>query len=154
MNNELLLIISTIFIYSSVVLFYRFLGKNGLYCWTVLATLAANIEVLIVVDAFGMEQTLGNILFASTFLVTDILSETQGKKEAQKSVNIGIFVSLLFMALTLIWQYYIPSVNDWALSSINTLFAITPRMILVSILVYIIVQKFDVWFYHTIWEFT
>ena len=80
MNNELLLILSIIGVYSSVVLAYRFLGKSGLYCWTVLATIAANIEVLIVIDAFGMEQTLGNILFASTFLVTDILSETEGKK--------------------------------------------------------------------------
>ena len=29
---------------------------------TTLATIAANIEVLIVVDAFGMEMTLGNVL--------------------------------------------------------------------------------------------
>ncbi len=61
MPNELLLILSLILIYACVVLFYRFLGKSGLYCWTVLATIAANIEVLIVVNAFGMEQTLGNL---------------------------------------------------------------------------------------------
>ena len=73
-----------------MVLAYKFLGKTGLYCWTVIATIAANIEVLIVVDAFGMEMTLGNILFASTFLVTDILSEKEGKKESQKAVIIGI----------------------------------------------------------------
>ena len=90
MNNELLLILSILFIYTCVVLFYRFLGKTGLYCWTVLATIAANIEVLIVIDAFGMEQTLGNILFASTFLVTDILSETEGRKYANTAVKIGI----------------------------------------------------------------
>ena len=90
MNNELLLILSLVLIYTCVVLFYRFLGRSGLYCWTVLATIAANIEVLIVVDAFGMEQTLGNILFASTFLVTDILSETEGKRAANKAVLIGI----------------------------------------------------------------
>ena len=54
MPNELLLILSLILIYACVVLFYRFLGKSGLYCWTVLATIAANIEVLIVVNAFGM----------------------------------------------------------------------------------------------------
>ena len=86
MSNELLLIISVIVIYSAVVLFYRFFGKAGVYCWTVLATVAANIEVTMVVDAFGMEQTLGNILFASTFLATDILSETAGRKAANKAV--------------------------------------------------------------------
>ena len=56
-------------------LFYRLFGKNGLLAFNVMATLLANIEVLLVVRAFGIEMTLGNVLFASTFLITDILSE-------------------------------------------------------------------------------
>lgn len=68
----------------------------------------ANIEVLILVHAFGMEQTLGNILFASTFLVTDILSELAGKKEADKAVNIGILTSVSFMILAQLWLLYQP----------------------------------------------
>lgn len=154
MNNELLLIISTIFIYSSVVLFYRFLGKNGLYCWTVLATLAANIEVLIVVDAFGMEQTLGNILFASTFLVTDILSEIYGKKSAQKAVNIGIMCSIAFIIISQTWLLYTPNQNDWASEHIHFIFSNTPRLMISSIAVYAIVQAFDVFIYHAIWNKT
>ena len=46
---------------------------------TVFATITANIEVLLLIDAFGMEMTLGNILFAMTFLITDILSERKEK---------------------------------------------------------------------------
>ena len=72
MSNELLLIITLIVEYSAVVLMYKYLGRDGLYLWTVLATITANIEVLILVKAFGMEMTLGNVLFATTFLVTDI----------------------------------------------------------------------------------
>lgn len=154
MSNELLLIISVIVIYSSVVLFYRFLGNSGLYCWTVLATIAANIEVLIVVDAFGMEQTLGNILFASTFLVTDILSETEGKKAAQKAVVIGIAASILFILISQSWMLYTPNENDWASSSIVAIFQNTPRLMLSSIAVYAIVQVFDVFAYHAIWKLT
>jgi len=71
MINELLLIISLLVIYGGVLLAYRFFGKTGLYCWTVFATITANIEVLLMIKAFGMEQTLGNLLFASTFLVTE-----------------------------------------------------------------------------------
>ena len=81
MPNELLLILSLFFLFGSVLVFYRLFGKLGLYVWTVIATIAANIEVLILVDAFGLEQTLGNVLFATTFLVTDILSENHSKKE-------------------------------------------------------------------------
>ena len=95
--NEILLVLSLLVIYGSVLLVYRLFGKSGLYCFTAIATITANIEVLIMVDAFGMEQTLGNILFASTFLVTDIISEVDGKKAAQKAVNIGIFTSLFFI---------------------------------------------------------
>ena len=82
MTNELLLILSFILIYGSIVLFYRLYGKGGLLAMNVLVTILANIEVLLLVDAFGIEMTLGNVLFASTFLITDVLSENHSKKEA------------------------------------------------------------------------
>ncbi|MCI8314493.1 MAG: queuosine precursor transporter [Lachnospiraceae bacterium] len=154
MRNEFLLILSLVFIYTCVVLFYRFLGKAGLYCWTVLATIAANIEVLIVVNAFGMEQTLGNILFASTFLVTDILSETEGKRAANKAVLIGILTSGIFILISQSWMLYTPNANDWASPAIASVFANTPRLMLSSIIVYAIVQAFDVFAYHAIWTKT
>lgn len=154
MNNELLLILSLVLIYTCVVLFYRFLGNAGLYCWTVLATIAANIEVLIVVNAFGMEQTLGNILFASTFLVTDILSETEGKHAANKAVLIGILTSGVFILISQSWMLYTPNDNDWASPAIASVFSNTPRLMLSSIIVYAIVQAFDVFAYHAIWAKT
>ena len=152
--NELLLIGSVIVIYSGVVLAYKFGGKTGLYCFNVLATILANIEVLIVVEAFGMEMTLGNILFASTFLVTDILSETEGKKAAQTAVIIGIVTSLMFILISQSWMYYIPGASDWAHPSIKAIFSNTPRLLISSIAVYAIVQMFDVFMYHAIWKKT
>lgn len=154
MSNELLLILGIITIYTCVVLFYRFLGKAGLYCWTVLATITANIEVLIVVNAFGMEQTLGNILFASTFLVTDILSETEGKHSANKAVLIGILTSCVFILISQSWMLYTPNKNDWASPAIASVFSNTPRLMISSIVVYAIVQAFDVFAYHAIWSKT
>lgn len=154
MSNELLLIFSLVLTYACVVLFYRFLGKSGLYCWTVLATIAANIEVLIVVNAFGMEQTLGNILFASTFLVTDILSETEGKRAANKAVLIGILTSGVFILISQSWLLYTPNASDWASPAIASVFSNTPRLMLSSIVVYAIVQAFDVFAYHAIWAHT
>ena len=98
--NELLLILSLLITYSMVLLVFRIFKKEGLFLWTIIATIAANIEVLILVNAFGMEMTLGNILFASTFLVTDILSELYGKKEAQKAVWFGIATSVIFICIS------------------------------------------------------
>lgn len=152
--NELLLILCLFFTYSMVLVSFYFLGKSGLYVWTVIATITANIEVLILVNAFGMEQTLGNVLFASTFLVTDILSERYDKKTANKAVNIGIFTSVVFILLTQSWLLYIPSVNDWAQPHIREIFTNTPRLMIASLLVYAICQRFDVWAYHKWWDFT
>ena len=152
--NELLLIASLLVVYGGVLLAFRLFGKTGLYCFTCIATITANIEVLILVNAFGMEQTLGNILFASTFLVTDILSEIAGKKEAQKAVNLGIFTSVLFIIISRSWLLYQPSANDWAQEPIRSIFSNTPRLMIVSVLVYAICQRFDVWAYHKWWNFT
>ena len=72
MKNELLLIFSVVFNYGAVLLAYRIFGKIGMYVMTAIATILANIEVFMLVDGFGMEQTLGNVMFASTYHVTDI----------------------------------------------------------------------------------
>ena len=98
MTNELLLILSIIGIYGSVLLWLYLFGKQGLMAFTTFATITANIEVLVMVKAFGMEMTLGNILFAATFLVTDILSELYGKETSKRAVNIGIITSLTMIS--------------------------------------------------------
>lgn len=154
MKNEIILMGSLICVYAGALLFYKFFGKTGLYMWTVVATIAANIEVLILVDAFGMEMTLGNTLFASTFLVTDILSETEGKAYANKAVKIGIMVSATFILITQSWFLYVPNGNDWVSPAIKAVFSNTPRLMIVGIAVYGIVQVFDVWMYHVIWKRT
>lgn len=152
--NEILLILSIPMLYGAMLGAYRYFGRTGLYAWTVFATIAANLEVLLLVEAFGIEQTLGNVLFASTFLVTDILSENYGKKEAQVSVDLGIATSLGFIVLSQLWLQYTPSAGDWAAPSFHTIFSNTPRVMLASLLVYAVVQRFDVWAYHKWWEFT
>lgn len=154
MVNELLLVGSLVFVYGSVLLFYKLFGKTGLFVFTAMATIMANIEVLIMVKAFGMEQTLGNILFASTFVVTDILSETEGKKEANRAVNVGILTSLFFIVISQSWLHYIPSTSDQFSPYIHKIFQNTPQVMISSIVVYAIVQKFDVWAYHQWWALT
>ena len=93
--NEIILIFSVIVIYGSVLFAYWLFGKQGLFAFTVIATVLANIEVLVLVDAFGMEQTLGNVMFASTYLVTDVLSENESKEDAKRAVHIGVFTSVM-----------------------------------------------------------
>ncbi len=152
--NEIILLVSVVVIYGAVLVAYRMFGKQGLFSFSVVATVLANIEVLILVDAFGMEQTLGNVMFASTYLVTDILSENESKEDATKAVHIGIFASVAMLVFTGLWMLYTPSPSDVAMSAIKQIFSKTPRLMLASTLGYAISQRFDVWLYHAWWNFT
>jgi len=152
--NELLLILSVVIVYGAVPVAYKLFGRAGLYCLSAIATVFANIEVLILIKAFGMEQTLGNVMFAVTFLITDILSECEGKNAANKAVWTGVFSTLFFLAVSQLWLLFTPAEGDWATPAIREIFSNTPRMILASLTVYIVSQLFDVWLYHKWWDFT
>lgn len=154
MSNEILLVLSIFIIYGSVIVMYKLFGKQGLFCFTSIATIAANIEVLIMVKAFGMVMTLGNVLFASTFLITDIVSEVYGKKDAKRAVHIGITTSIVFIIFSQWWLLYTPDSTDFAMPAMQTIFSNTPRLMITSMVVYAIVQEFDVWAYHKWWDFT
>ena len=154
MTNEILLIVTTVVLYGAVLLWFYLFGTGGLMAFTAVATIAANIEVMILVEAFGAEMTLGNILFATTFLVTDILSEVEGKKVAQRAVGAGIAANILFILISQSWLMYVPSAQDWVMPSMRAIFTNTPRMMLASLLVYAVAQVFDVWLYHKWWALT
>lgn len=151
MRNEIILALSLVLTYGTVLLAYKFLNKSGLYVWTAIATILANIEVLILVDAFGIEQTLGNILFASTFLVTDILSETEGREKAKKAVKIGIFANIAFIFVSQSWFLYQPSASDWVTPAMFDVFGPIYRVLGAGLLTYVLCQFLDVSVYHYIW---
>lgn len=155
MTNEILLVLSLVIIYGMVLVLYKFFDIEGLYMWTIIATIAANIEVLIYIKAFGIGMTLGNVLFASTFLVTDIISEIYGKKAASKAVKIGILTSVIFILLSQFWLMYTPHpTEDYVMPSMKIIFGSVPRVMMASFAVYAIAQGFDVWCYHKWWKLT
>lgn len=154
MVNEFLLIAALLVSFGGTILFHKLFGKAGLFAWIGISAVFANIEVTVLVHAFGMDQTLGNTLFASSFLCTDILSELYGKKEAGKGVKVGIVTTLFFITLSFMWTHYQPAEADWAMPSVQTLFSNTPRMLCASLFGYAISEALDVWLYHKWWALT
>ena len=100
-RNELLWFCMLVINFGLILFAYKKFGRIGLYAWIPISTILANIQVVLLVDLFGFGTTLGNILYAGGFLVTDILAENYGRKEAQRAVYLGFF-SLI--AMTLIMQ--------------------------------------------------
>ena len=147
MINELLLVGMLIFSFFMVILVYRLFGRIGLYVWTAIAVILANIQVMKTVEIFGLVTALGNVVYSSTFLVTDILNENYSKKEAQKAVWVGFFVLITVTILMQITIQFIPHESDELSPAISEIFSFFPRIAFASLVAYIISQTHDVWFF-------
>lgn len=145
--NEILFFITLLLNFSGILLAYKFFGKMGLYCWVAFATVMANIEVVKSVDIFAMSLTLGNVIYGTSFLVTDILGEMYGAKEARKAVYIGFSSMVIFTMFTQINLLYIPNEADFASEAMNTLFSITPRLCIASMIAYLVSNLLDTFFF-------
>ena len=150
--NEMLFAASVLLTFSAVVLFYRLFGKAGMFAWTAFAIVFANIEVVKCVKLFGLETTLGNVMFGSTFLATDILSENHGKAAAKKAVYVGLAAVCAFIAMLQLSLAFAPSANDIAAKALKEAFALTPRVCIASVSLYFVANISDVHLYHFIKE--
>lgn len=147
MSNEILWILFAIINFGLLLTVYRIFGKPGLFVWIGMSTVIANIQVVKTVEMFGLNATLGNIVYGTAFLATDILNEKYGKREAKKAVWMG-FTTLII--LTVIMQFallFTPGENDIAHPALETLFGLVPRIAIGSLIAYIVSQYFDVWLY-------
>ena len=156
LNTFVVWIIMLLFCFSSILIFLKLFSFAGLYVYSALAVIIGNIQVLKTVDFFYSPEpvALGTVLFSSTFLCTDILSEHFGKDKAQKNVLIG-FVSFLFITIVmLITIGFNPSANDRAQDSLVNIFAPMSRFFIASMIAYLTSQYFDVWIYSNIKKLT
>ena len=145
--NELLLFIEIIVYFSILLLLNKYFKKEGIYIWIVIASILANIQVAKSINVFGISATLGNVLFASNFLATDILNEYYDKKSAKKGVIIGaiaIVISIIISQLTLLFK---PNELDFVNDSMKTIFEFNLRINLSSLFMYILANYFDVILY-------
>jgi uncharacterized integral membrane protein (TIGR00697 family) len=154
MFNEVLWLTFALVDLAIVLLVYRFFGKIGLYASIIISIIVCNIEVLKTVQLFGLTTTLGNVLYASIFLATDILSEMHGKEDARRGVLLG-FLALVLSAFYLqVALIFIPDASDFAQPHLEALFGFMPRIALASVTAYLISQIHDVWAFHAIREKT
>ena len=153
MSNELLFFVKVLVTLSFVLLACR-LGKTWLIGLIAAQVVLMNIFVAKGMYLFGLAVTGGNVLYASIFLATDMLCEHWGKKEAVKAVRIGFFVSIFFLIMSQFILKFAPADYDFAHSAMATLFTLTPRIVLASMVAYLTSQHLDVWLYNLIKEKT
>jgi uncharacterized integral membrane protein (TIGR00697 family) len=152
MNNELLWFAEILANFFLIILAYKLFGKWGLIMWIPVSVIVANIQVVQTIELFGFVSTLGNVVYATSFLITDILSEVYGKKESKKAVWIGFF-SLISMTLLMnLVLFYTPLEGDGFAATVHestaTIFKLMPRIAVASLIAYLLSQHHDVWAFH------
>ena len=108
MNNAILFG-EIVVIFGLLLTCYRLFGKIGVMAWVGLATVLANIITAKNAEVFGLSTAIGSVMFASTFLATDILAENHGERDAKRAVYIGLFADVLLIISTQIALLYKPS---------------------------------------------
>lgn len=127
---------------------FRLFGKKGLYISLAVSALVCNLQVIKTVNLFGMVATLGNVIYASIFFCTDVLSEVYGKSAARRGVWFG-FAALIIMVVEMqIALQFIPHISDFAQESLQTIFGLMPRIVAGSLIAYLLSQHHDVWAFH------
>jgi uncharacterized integral membrane protein (TIGR00697 family) len=142
--NELLWAVMLMFNFGAIMLSYRLWGKIGLFIWIPLSVIVANVQVTKTVELFGLESTLGNIVYATSFLATDILSECYGKRDAAKAVAIGFFSLVVMTMLMNLALAFTPAPSDFVQESMVTIFSLMPRIALASLIAYLFSQLHDI----------
>ncbi|HJL79659.1 MAG: queuosine precursor transporter [Gammaproteobacteria bacterium] len=142
------------------VLMYRYFGKNGLLACIVLSILLANLQGPKLTVILGMQTSLGVIFYSSIFFATDLMSEKFGKNAANEAVMMGFSISVIVLIMLSISLLFSPSTqNDEMFSTeVHNAFVrildFTPRFIIGSLFAYLISQRFDVWCFHKIKNWT
>ncbi len=145
--NIVLGIISIIATFSIVVCMEKMFKKEGLYVWISIATIMANILVCKSIDILGLTASLGNVMFASIFLATDILSEKYDVKDSRKAVMLAIASQIIFILATTLAVSYIPSETDLSHESMKTLFSINARVSISSIVMFGASNMLDIYLF-------
>jgi len=145
--NEILFFLSAIIAYGMIVFVAKYFGKGGLMAWIAASVILANIAVTKQVKMFGLDVTLGNIMFSSVYLCTDIISEVYGKKESKKAVNGGLIAAVGFIVFGNIINFAIPNDLDYVSGALKEILAFTSRTTAASVICFYLSNLCDVWLF-------
>lgn len=145
--------------FSAVLILSRLFGEAGLVAYVVVALLGANIQVLkqVQFSVYDDPVALGTILFASTYLATDILTEHYGRAAARRAVLIGFACFALWTVLMVLTLGFAPLTPEqageglaWALpmnGAMTELFTPVTAFFVAGMLAYLTSQYHDIWLY-------
>lgn len=128
---------------SSATLGARWFGKEALIGLICLQAVLVNLFVSKEITLFGFTATASDALAVGTALALNVVQEYYGKAVAQKTIMISFLSSLLYIVLCLFHLAYKPAAVDVSSLHFQALLSPMPRIVLASLVVYLLVQFLD-----------
>lgn len=152
---------------ASILALFKYFGAQGLFLYNCVAVIAANIQVLKGAQfGFSVEPiALGTVVFSTTYLCSDILTEHYGSDVAKKGIWL-CFAAQLLMTLLMVLAVSHPSLPPEILLRQGTehmplaekamalLFTPSPRLLVASLLAFIVSQWLDIYLFQMLNKFT
>lgn len=127
------------------------LGKEWLIAIPPVFIIIANIFAPQLISVFGLVTSLAVPVYASIFLATDIIAEHWGKKEARKVVWMAFLAQIFALIFSqIIIQAQVLEISQVVHESLTLIFGFTPRIVLGSMVAYVISQNWDIWVFHSL----
>jgi uncharacterized integral membrane protein (TIGR00697 family) len=127
--------------------FYLF-GATGLVCYSVVAVLIANVQVL-KLGAFSFLDepiALGTVVFTSLFVASDIITEHYGSGVAKRAIYLS-FLMQIFLMISMLTVIAHPGGNaesQIVQNSLEVLFTPSLRILVASLISFVISQYVDI----------
>lgn len=144
--------------FGAILALHRWMGAAGLYVYMAVAIIGGNLHVLKLTQfsVFPDPVALGTILFSTTFLCTDILTEYHGPAAARKGVLLG-FAGLvlfnLFLFAALAFRPLGPEDGELGAAAagmqghLEAVFLPAPGILAASLAAYLVSQFNDIWIF-------
>jgi len=97
---------------------------------------------------FAIPASCAAPLYASIFLGTDIIAETISRRKAFYAVWFGFISQICLIILGLLIKWIAPVPDNPMASALDVIFGFAPRLVIGSLIAYIVSQNFDIFFYH------
>lgn len=151
--------------FTTVLAMHRFFGPAGLYAYVSVAVIAGNLQVLKITQFSLLADPipLGTILFATTFLSTDILAECYGPRTARRAVMVAfssLIIFNLFMFLALAFRPLSPEAGELGAHGaamhghLEAIFLPSLGILAASLIAYLVSQLNDIWLFERLRRIT
>lgn len=144
--NELLFLFHLICISATTIIMLK-MGSEALVAFLCVQAILANLFVIKQITLFGLTATASDMYIVGSVLSLNLLQEYYGKHLARKAIWVSFCLLIFYTIVSQIHIYYIPSPSDFSHNYYYSLLSYMPRLTSASIIVYLIVQHFDTYFY-------